>query len=60
MARVGAAFEDARRFDEPTRRFMELVLRVAGVAWIAVEWIAAIYLIRGFHLLRRWFAEEAG
>lgn len=57
VARMGAALDEARRIDEPTRHFVGLFLRVAGGVWIAVEWIAAIYLIRGFAMLRRWFAE---
>lgn len=36
-------------------RFMELYLRVAGAVWVIVEWIAAIYLMRGYWLLRRLF-----
>lgn len=57
LARIASALEDARRIDRPTRQFVGLYLRAAGVAWILVEWIAAAYVIRGFVLLRRWFAE---
>ena len=59
MGRIDAALDDARRIDAPVRQFVGLYLRVAGVVWIAVEWIAAAYLIRAFVLLRRWFAEGA-
>ena len=36
----------------PLRSFVHLFLRVAGVIWIAVEWVAAIFLILGYRLLR--------
>lgn len=40
-------------------RFMEFYLRVAGAVWVLVEWIAAVYLIRGYIMLRRFFRERA-
>lgn len=46
----------AAHADEPTRRFVELYLRLAGAVWVAVEWIAAIYLISGYRRLARWFS----
>ena len=46
----------AAHADEPTRRFVELYLRLAGAVWVAVEWIAAVYLILGYRRLARWFA----
>jgi hypothetical protein len=49
------AMEDAR----PGYRFVELYLRVAGAAWVVVEWIAAIYLMRGCFLLRNFFRARA-
>jgi hypothetical protein len=36
----------------PHRNGMYLFLRLAGIAWIAVEWVAAIYLVRGWLLIR--------
>lgn len=40
-------------------RFVELYLRVAGTVWVFVEWIAAMYLIRGYWMLRRFFRDRA-
>ena len=37
----------------PYRNALLLYLRVAGVAWIAFEWVAAIILWRAFNRLRR-------
>ncbi len=48
----------AAQADEPTRRFVELYLRLAGAVWVAVEWIAAIYLMLGYRRLARWFAKS--
>ncbi len=59
LARLQQAYLHARRTDEPTRRFVELFLRLAGIVWIGVEWLAAAYLVRGFYLLRTWFREPA-
>ncbi len=35
------------------RNAVGLYLRIAGVVWITVEWIAAFYLWRGYRLIRR-------
>lgn len=59
LRQIESAYLAARQEDRPTWQFVELFLRVAGVVWIVVEWIAAAYLIRGFVLLRRWLAEDA-
>lgn len=59
LRQIDLAYLTARQDDKATWQFVELFLRVAGVVWIAVEWIAAAYLIRGFVLLRRWFSEGA-
>ena len=55
---VHAAYLDAIREDEATRRFVELYLRLAGAVWITVEWIAAVFLALGYRNLRRWLAPE--
>ncbi len=59
MNRISFAIDDAALYHRSTRQFVGLFLRTAGIVWIVVEWIAAIYLVRGFVLLRRWFAEGA-
>lgn len=59
MLRLARALAIARHDDEPTRRFVELFLRSAGVVWVTVEWIAAVYLVRGYAMLRRWLSEAA-
>jgi len=41
----------------PYRNAMYLYLRMAGVVWVSVEWVAALVLWRAWHLLRR--AERA-
>jgi hypothetical protein len=56
--RLARGFARAKFYDDPSRGFVEFFLRVAGVAWAVVEWIAAVYLIRGHAMLRRWFAED--
>jgi hypothetical protein len=38
---------------EAYRNAMYLLLRISGLAWITVEWIAAIVLWRAYFLLRR-------
>jgi hypothetical protein len=52
-----AALENALRQAQMTeavyRNAMHLYLRVAGVAWIVVEWIAAVLLWRSYRLLAR-------
>jgi len=39
--------------EEPVRSAAYLVIRAAAVAWIVVEWIAAVYLWRGLGRIRR-------
>ncbi len=46
--------------DEPSRRFVELYLRIAGGVWIAAEWVAAVFLALGYCRLARWFSEDKG
>ena len=58
MASVHEGALRAAHADEPTRRFVELYLRLAGAVWVAVEWIAAVYLILGYRRLARWFAQS--
>ena len=56
MASVHEGALRAAHADEPTRRFVELYLRLAGAIWVAVEWVAAVYLILGYRRLAKWFA----
>ncbi len=56
MAALEDGYVHATYADEPTRRFVELYLRVAGGVWITVEWIAAVVLVLGYRRLARWFA----
>ena len=58
MASVHEGALHAAQADEPTRRFVELYLRLAGAVWVAVEWIAAVYLMLGYRRLARWFAQS--
>ena len=58
LAMLQEGYGQAVHEDEPTRRFVELYLRIAGGVWILVEWTAAIFLVLGFRRLRRWFAIE--
>lgn len=46
------AYFDVHGAEAPTRNFIHFYLRLAGVVWVIVEWIAAIYLIRGHALVR--------
>lgn len=43
---------DPDNFMDRFRNGVYLILRLAGIVWIAVEWFAAVYLIRGYLLLR--------
>jgi hypothetical protein len=43
---------DAHAEDAVYRNAMYLYLRVAGLAWIAVEWVAAVVLWRAYRMLR--------
>lgn len=38
--------------------WLHLWLRIAGTAWIAIEWAAAYYLWRGYRLARRFFEHK--
>ncbi len=58
MAALENAYVNATYADEPTRRFVELYLRLAGGVWITVEWIAAVFLVLGYRRLARWFAQS--
>ena len=49
---VEAAYALAEADVAPLRSFVHLYLRVAGVVWITAEWIAAVFLILGYRLLR--------
>ncbi len=54
-AEPSALFEllrEAHEADAPYRNALYLYLRVAGVAWIAVEWVAAVLLWRSYRLLK--------
>lgn len=46
------AFIDTHDAFAALRNAVGLYLRVAGVVWITVEWLAAFYLWRGYRLLR--------
>ena len=50
---VMAALLDAEAALQPYRNAVYLYLRVAGVVWIAVEWVAAVALWRGQALMGR-------
>ena len=58
MAALEDGYVHASYADEPTRRFVELYLRLAGGVWIIVEWIAAAFLVLGYRRLARWFAQS--
>lgn len=60
MAALKNGYIHATYVDEPTRRFVELYLRIAGGIWIAAEWVAAIFLMLGYRRLARWFSEDKG
>ncbi len=57
VAALERGYVHATYADEPTRRFVELYLRLAGGVWITVEWIAAVFLVLGYRRLARWFAQ---
>jgi len=46
------ALEAVHEEFQPLRDVMGFYLRLAGVVWITVEWVAAFYLWRGWRLLR--------
>jgi len=58
LVELEAGYTQGIREDIPTRRFVELYLRVAGGIWIIVEWTAAVFLVMGYRQLARWFALE--
>ncbi|MBP8131283.1 MAG: hypothetical protein KA184_17015 [Candidatus Hydrogenedentes bacterium] len=47
-----AAFAQAESACAPHRNAVYLYLRIAGIAWILVEWGAAVVLWRSWRLLR--------
>ncbi|HNR30681.1 MAG TPA: hypothetical protein PKI11_07310 [Candidatus Hydrogenedentes bacterium] len=47
-----AALQEAEGDVAPYRNALYLYLRVAGVVWIAVEWVAAIILWHAYRFLR--------
>lgn len=51
-------YNDVYHEEEPVRGFVRLYLRVIGVVWITVEWIAAILLYKGYRMLRPHFIED--
>ncbi|MCC6143648.1 MAG: hypothetical protein IT368_07565, partial [Candidatus Hydrogenedentes bacterium] len=53
-----AALEAAQADAMPYYNALYLLLRIAGAAWVAIEWVAAGILLRSFLLLRR--AMEGG
>jgi len=50
-APVADALREAESALQPFRNAVYLHLRIAGIAWIAVEWVAAVLLWRGQSLL---------
>ncbi len=60
MVALEDGYIHATYVDEPTRRFVELYLRLAGGVWIAAEWVAAIFLVLGYRRLARWFSHAKG
>lgn len=57
---VEDAASQAHQAFAPYRNLSYLWLRIAGVVWISVEWIAAIYLIHGYRMLKRRLEQESG
>ena len=55
-----AAWEATLAEMQPLVNAMGLYLRVAGVVWITVEWVAAFYIWRGCRLLRAWISRGEG
>lgn len=47
-----AALNDVQEADAIYGNALLLYLRLAGVVWIAVEWVAAVILWRAYRLLR--------
>lgn len=58
-APVAEALREAEAALQPYRNAVYLHLRIAGVVWIAVEWVAAVLLWRGQSLLWRVVRHES-
>ena len=50
-----SAYVDAKAGLQPLQNAVYLYLRLAGVVWITVEWVAAVVLVRTYFLVRRKF-----
>jgi hypothetical protein len=46
-----ATLREARAADTVYRNALYLYLRLAGIVWVAAEWIAAVLVWRGYRLL---------
>jgi len=55
-----ATLREARAANMAYRNALYLYLRLAGIAWVAVEWIAALLLWRGYRLLGAAARDEKG
>lgn len=51
--RILTALDAAQQADAVYANALLLYLRLAGVAWISVEWVAAVILWRAYRLLRK-------
>jgi hypothetical protein len=51
--RILSALDAAQQADAVYANALLLYLRLAGVAWISVEWVAAVILWRAYRLLRK-------
>ncbi len=54
------ALERAHGDGAPYRNAVYLLLRVAGVGWIAAEWVAVIVLYKAYRLLQTAVARREG
>lgn len=52
------AYNQAYHEEDPVRGFVRLYLRIAGVVWVTLEWIAAILLYKGYRMLRPHFTRD--
>ncbi len=50
--RINALIQEVYRQDTVYQNALYLYLRIAGIVWCTVEWIAAIILWRAFRFLR--------
>ncbi|HPO16471.1 MAG TPA: hypothetical protein PLI09_23745 [Candidatus Hydrogenedentes bacterium] len=50
--RINTMIQEVYRQDAVYENALYMYLRIAGIFWIAVEWIAAIVLWRAYRLLR--------